>query len=89
MIISDKQYKAAKKQLAMLKKSLSSPVKKGISAGIEQANRAQVQELTDEIQETINEYEAIRNSNPSDVEIHSMDDLMVVPIRYSVTKNNE
>ena len=84
MITSDKQYEAAKKQLAMLTESLSSPVKKGIPNEIEQAGRAQTQELIDEIQESVNEYAALRNSRPSDVEIHSVDDLMVAPIRYRI-----
>ena len=84
MITSDKQYEAAKKQLVMLTESLSSPVKKGVPDEIEQAGRAQTQELIDEIQEAINEYHALRNSNPSDVEIHSVDDLMVAPIRYRI-----
>ena len=84
MITSDKQYEAAKKQLVMLTESLSSPVKKGVPNEIEQAGRAQTQELIDEIQEAINEYHALRNSKPSDVEIHSVDDLMVAPIRYRI-----
>ena len=84
MITSDKQYEAAKKQLLMLTESLSSPVKKGVPDEIEQAGRAQTRELIAEIQEAINEYHALRNSKPSDVEIHSVDDLMVAPIRYRI-----
>ena len=84
MITSDKQYEAAKKQLLMLTEALSSPVKKGVPGEIEQAGRAQTQELVAEIQEAINEYHALRNSKPSDVEIHSVDDLMVAPIRYRI-----
>ena len=84
MITSDKQYEAAKKQLLMLTESLSSPVKKGVPNEIEQAGRAQTRELIAEIQEAINEYHALRNSKPSDVEIHSVDDLMVAPIRYRI-----
>lgn len=84
MITSDKQYEAAKKQLAMLTEALFSPAKKGVPDEIEQAGRAQTQELIDEIQESINEYHALRNSRPSDVEIHSVDDLMMAPIRYRI-----
>ena len=84
MITSDKQYEAAKKQLAMLTEYLSSPVKKGVPDEIEQAGRAQTQELIDEIQQSVTEYAALRNSKPSDVEIHSVDDLMVAPIRYRI-----
>ena len=56
MITSDKQYEAAIKQLALLTESLSSPVKKGVPDEIEQAGRAQTQELIDEIQQSINEF---------------------------------
>ena len=84
MITSDKQYEAAKKQLVMLTESLSSPVKKDVPNEIEQAGRAQTQELIDEIQQSVNEYYTLRNSRPSDMEIHSVDDLMVAPIRYRI-----
>ena len=59
MITSNKQDEAAKKQLVMLTESLSAPVKKGIPDEIEQASRAQTQELIDEIQEAINEHHAL------------------------------
>ena len=84
MITSDKQYEAAKKQLAMLTASLSVPAKKDVPDEIAQAGRAQTQELVDEIQVSVNEYQALRNSKPADVEIHSVDDLMVAPIRYRI-----
>ena len=64
MITSDKQYEAAKKQLALLTESLSSPVKKDVPDEIEQAGGAQTQELIDEIQESVNEYHALRSSRP-------------------------
>ena len=38
----------------------------------------------DEIQKDINEYEALKNSNSTAVEIHSLDDLMIAPIRYRI-----
>ena len=84
MITSDRQYKAAKKQLVMLGESLSAPKKKAVPDAVRQAAKAQTQELMDEIQESINEYEALRNGKPTDVEIHSLDDLMVAPIRYRI-----
>jgi len=84
MITSEKQYKAAEKQLAMLVESLSSPKKAGVPDIIEQAGKMQIQELMDEIQMAINEYEDLKNSSPADVEIHSLDDLIVTPIRYRI-----
>ena len=41
-------------------------------------------ELADEIQRNMEEYDRLKESNPSDIEIHSLDDLMVVPIRYRI-----
>lgn len=84
MITSNRQYEAAKKQLVMLEESLSAPKKKGVPDAVRQAAKAQTRELMDEIQESIDEYEALRNSKPTDVEIHSLDDLMVAPIRYRI-----
>ena len=84
MITSDKQYAAAKKQLMMLITSMAASRKKETPDFIEQAGKAQVQELVDEIQRDMEEYDRLRESKPSDIEIHSLDDLMVVPIRYRI-----
>ena len=84
MITSDKQYAAAKDQLVMLTASLSSRKKKGIPELIEKANKAQLKELIDEIQQNVGEYETLKKSKPSDIEIHSLDDLMIAPIRYRI-----
>lgn len=84
MITSDKQYAAAKAQLAMLIESLSSPMKKDVPDSIEKAGKAQLQELINEIQFTMDEYDKLKECELSDIEIHSLDDLMVVPIRYRI-----
>lgn len=84
MITSDKQYAAAKKQLALLTTSVSSARKEGVPDFIAQAGKAQMQELISEIQMNIEEYEHLKESKPSDIEIHSLDDLMIVPIRYRI-----
>ncbi len=82
MITSDKQFEAAKKQLKMLTKSLSSPVKKGVPAIIANAAKTQTQELIDELQAKINEYSQITEDENTTIEIHSLDDLLSAPIRY-------
>ncbi len=84
MITSDKQYAVAKEQLAMLTESLSSPKKEDVPDLIEKASKAQLQELIDEIQLKLEEYDALKDSKPSDIEIHSLDDLMIAPIRYRI-----
>jgi len=85
MITSDKQYKASKEQLAMLSESMTSTRKEEVPEVIETASKAQIQELMDEIQLSVEEYEKLKSSKPSDIEIHSLDDLMVVPIRYRIS----
>ena len=84
MITSDKQYAAAKKQLMMLTASMVASKKEEVPDLIEQAGKAQMHELADEIQRNMEEYDRLKESNPSDIEIHSLDDLMVVPIRYRI-----
>lgn len=68
----------------MLTEALSAPKKTNVPDGVREASNAQTQELIDEIQKSIDEYERLRNSEPTDVEIHSLDDLMLTPIRYRI-----
>ncbi|MBN4080679.1 helix-turn-helix transcriptional regulator [Beggiatoa alba] len=68
----------------MLTKSFFSPRKKDVPDLIEKAGKAQLQELMDEIRVNMNEYDVLKNSEPSDIKIHSLDDLMMVPIRYRI-----
>lgn len=84
MITSDKQYEAAKQQLAMLVESLAAPVKADIPDLIAHAGLAQTEELKAEVQRDIDEYEQLKKCRPEDVEIHSLDDLMTAPIRYRI-----
>jgi len=87
MITSDKQYKAAEAQLAMLTQSFSSPIKKGTPDIVAKAGKTQLQELIAEIQRDLEEYDVLKSSKPSDIEIHSLSDLMVVPIRYRIASH--
>lgn len=83
MITSDKQYEAAKEQLNMLIQSLSAPVKKDVPLIIAEAGKSQLKELIDEIKKNIDEYnQLIKNNSDVVIEIHSLNDLFVAPIRY-------
>ena len=84
MITSDKQYEAAKKQLARLAESLTAPMKKNVPEVIANAGKAQIHELMAELQFDLDEYESLKNGRPEDVEIHSLDDLLTAPIRYRI-----
>lgn len=87
MITSDKQYAASKKQLAMLQEALASDLKEDIPDVIKEAGKAQLEELIAEVQAEIVEYENLRNLNLKDLEIHSVQDLMVTPIRYRIASH--
>ena len=82
MITSDKQYKASKKQLAMLMKSSKAPAKKAVPEIIANAGKAQLQELISKVEEQMQEFDALKNSELADLKIHSLEDLVLSPIRY-------
>ena len=84
MITSDKQCLASRKQLAMLKESLTANLKKDIPDEIKSVSKAQLQELIDQIESEVSEYECLKTLNLQDLEIHSVHDLMVTPIRYRI-----
>lgn len=84
MITSDKQYDAAKYQLARLVESLAAPTKANVPDIIASAGRAQTEELAAEIQRNIEEYERLKNTRLEDIEIHSLEDLIATPIRYRI-----
>lgn len=87
MITSDKQYRAARNQLDMLETSRNAPSKTGIADVIADAARLQIDELADELREEIDEYERIRDMQPGEVPIQSIDDLMIAPIRYRIASH--
>lgn len=87
MITSDKQYTASKKQLTMLQEALASDMKKDIPEVVKEAGKAQLEELLAEVQAEIIEYENLRSLNLKDLEIHSVQDLMVTPIRYRIVSH--
>ena len=84
MITSKKQYKEACRKLEMLGASLSSGKKPGVPPAIEKAGKAQITELMDNIKKEINEFDSCRNVDISELEIHSLDDLMLLPIKYRI-----
>jgi len=87
MITSDRQHMAAKEKLAMLQTSLKAPIKKGVPDIVAKATKGQLKELIKEVRSEIKEYESICHTDPSDITINSLDDLMVVPIRYRLASH--
>ena len=87
MITSDKQYAASKEQLAMLQESLSAENDKDIPEIIKNASREQLKSLISDIQTEIDEYEKLKSIKLEELEIHSIQDLMVTPIRYRIVSH--
>jgi hypothetical protein len=87
MITSNKQYQAATAKLTLLNDALSAPTKPGVSETIVKAARLQTQELIDDIQRDIDDYDATGKMKPSDIPIQTVDDLMVAPIRFRLASH--
>jgi len=87
MITSDKQYAASKEQLAMLGESLSAENDKAIPEIVKNASKAQLKSLVAEVQAEIAEYENLKSIKLEELEIHSIHDLMVTPIRYRIASH--
>lgn len=87
MILSDVQYRTAKKKLEGLEKALDAPAKPGVSARIAEAARAQTRELADEIRDEIAEYEEATHTDPAKITINSWDDLLRAPVRYRLASH--
>ncbi|MDH5415201.1 MAG: helix-turn-helix domain-containing protein [Flavobacteriaceae bacterium] len=87
MITSDKQYAASKEQLTMLQESLSVENDKDIPEIIKNASKEQLKSLISDIQAEIDEYEKLKSIKLEELEIHSIQDLMVTPIRYRIVSH--
>lgn len=87
MITSDKQLEASKQQLAMLQQSLIAPVDENITEVVRNASKVQLQNLIDDVQKEIADYERLKSAGIQDIQIHSVDDLLVAPIRYRIASH--
>jgi len=87
MITSDKQYTVSQKQLTMLHEALAADMKKNVPDIIKEAGKAQLQQLIDEVQAEVTEYEKLKALDLEDLKIHSIQDLMVTPIRYRIASH--
>lgn len=89
MITSDKQYKAAQQQLIMLQSTLTAPMKNDVPEAIQKAAQSQLHELIAEITGKMKEYDELVKTHVDDkvIEIHSLDDLLLAPIRYRLASH--
>lgn len=87
MITSDKQYAASMEQLTMLQESLSMESDQVVPEIIKNASKEQLKSLIAEVQADIDEYEKLKSIKLEELEIHSIQDLMVTPIRYRIVSH--
>ena len=87
MITSDKQYQASKDQLVLLRESFNAPVNEKIPEVVRAVGQVQLQDLIDEVQQDIEEYEKLKNSDVEEIPVHSIQDLLVAPIRYRIASH--
>lgn len=87
MITSKKQYHAAKEKVSMLKESLKKEVLSNIPFVLIEASQGQTKELMNDIEKEIKEYESLKKAELHKLKIHSIDDLMSVPIRYRIARD--
>jgi DNA-binding XRE family transcriptional regulator len=87
MIRSEKQYQAAKKQLASLQQALTSGRRAKTPEALVRAARGQTAELAAELEAQIKEYEHLQKSHAKELRILSLHDLRVAPIRYRIAAN--
>jgi len=87
MITSDKQYAASREQLTMLRESLFVENDKTIPEIIKSASKDQLKNLIAEVQAAIDEYEKLKSIKLEELEIHSIQDLIVTPIRYRIVSH--
>ncbi len=87
MITSGRQYAASQKQLAMLSEAVQARTQEDLPEVIKETGQAQLQSLIEDIGAEIREYEALKASSPEELEIHSIQDLMVTPIRYRIASH--
>lgn len=87
MITSEIQYAAAQNKLAVLHQSLEAQVKPDVPAAIANASKAQINGLIGQIENELAEYVQLKGSDPSQIRINCLDDLMLTPIRYRLAAN--
>jgi hypothetical protein len=86
MITSQRQLIAAKEKIKMLKESLVAECKKDVPEILKSAATGQIEELIAEMESEVNEYECLKSSKLSEIQIFSLEDLMDAPIKYRLAK---
>ena len=84
MIRSDKQYRAARKQLASLREAPGRGARSKVPEALLRAARGQTAELAGEIEKEIKDYEKLQKAGAKELRILSLHDLRLAPIRYRI-----
>ena len=84
MIRSEKQYQAARKQLASLRETLTRGARTKAPEAVLRAARGQTAELAEEIEKEIKDYEQLQKVGTKELRILSLHDLRLAPMRYRI-----
>ena len=87
MITSERQLKAANEKIESLKQSLRSKENANVKKLFAKAGRIQTQNLVNDLEKEIEDYEALKKKGVGAIKIDSFEDLFLLPIRYRIAKN--
>lgn len=86
MITSDRQLKASKEKLMELKRSLEKNSESIINPILAKAAKVQTQALIQEIETETFLYENLKTKGIAAIQLHSMADILNLPVMYRVAK---
>lgn len=87
MLTSNIQYKASKKAADDLKRMLEVGASLDLSDKFVEANRNKVRRKLSKIESDISEYEINLKRNITEIPIQSVEDFLLAPIRYRLSKH--
>ena len=87
MIKNDRQYAVTKRKLAVMEKYLAMGFEVPVPEIVRETREEQLQDLISELRGEMEEYEKLKSTKPEELEIHSVDDLVAIPLRYRIASH--
>lgn len=87
MITTDRQLKASKEKLEMLRGSLTSKANPRVNPAFQKAGKMQAQALVSELESQVARYEELRKRGLAAIKISSPADILVLPIEFRIAKH--
>jgi DNA-binding XRE family transcriptional regulator len=86
MLTSNIQYRASKKAAEQLRLAIDAPVNPGVSEKMAEANKQKMRYKLAEIEAEIAEYERLREMKTHEIQINSLEDMLLAPIAYRLAR---